>query len=113
MTVYGLHALTGILGPAKRVVAMSGIGLEHREFQGVLQECTADDNSLLLLDFGASVFAFVHGTFAGDLTGIRGVNVYGSEGVVEGALHNGFPLAYPGRERARPGEFGTSCSFHT
>ena len=106
MTVYGLHALTGILGPAKRVGAMSGIGLEHREFQGVLQECTADDNSLLLLDFGASVFAFVHGTFAGDLTGLRGVNVYGSEGVVEGALHNGLPLAYPGRERCRPGEFG-------
>jgi predicted dehydrogenase len=106
MTVYGLHALTGILGPAKRVVAMSGIGLEHREFQGVLQECTADDNSLLLLDFGASAFGFVHGTFAGDLTGIRGVNVYGSEGVVEGALHNGLPLDYPGRERARPGQFG-------
>ena len=61
MTVYGLHALTGILGPAKRVAAMSGIGLEHREFQGVLQECTADDNSLLLLDFGASAFGFVHG----------------------------------------------------
>jgi predicted dehydrogenase len=106
MTVYGLHALTGILGPAKRVVAMSGIGLEHREFQGVLQECTADDNSLLLLDFGASAFGFVHGTFAGDVTGIRGVNVYGSEGVVEGALHNGLPLDYPGREHARPGEFG-------
>jgi predicted dehydrogenase len=106
MTVYGLHALTGILGPAKRVAAMSGIGLEHREFQGVLQECTADDNSLLLLDFGASAFGFVHGTFAGNLTGIRSVNVYGSEGVVEGALHNGVPLDYPGRERARPGEFG-------
>jgi predicted dehydrogenase len=106
MTVYGLHALTGILGPAKRVVAMSGLGLEHREFQGVLEECTADDNSLLLLDFGASVFSFVHGTFAGDLTGLRGVNVYGTEGVVEGALHNGFPLDYPGRERVRPGQFG-------
>jgi predicted dehydrogenase len=106
MTVYGLHALTGILGPAKRVVAMSGIGLEHREFQGVLRECTADDNSLLLLDFGASAFGFVHGTFAGGLTGIRGVHVYGSEGVVQGALHNGVPLDYPGRERAGPGEFG-------
>ena len=106
MTVYGLHALTGILGPAKRVVAMSGIGLERRQFQGVLQECTADDNSLLILDFGASVFGFVHGTFAGDLTGLRGVNVYGTEGVVEGALHNGFPLDYPGRERAWPGQFG-------
>ncbi len=106
MTVYGLHALTGILGPAKSVMAMSGIGLEHREFQGVLQECTADDNSLLLLDFGASVFGFVHGTFAGDVTGLRGVNVYGTGGVVEGALHNGVPLDYPGRERARPGQFG-------
>jgi predicted dehydrogenase len=106
MTVYGLHALTGILGPAKSVVAMSGIGLEHRAFQGVLQECNADDNSLLLLDFGASVFGFVHGTFAGGLTGLRGVNVYGSEGVVEGPLHNGVPLDYPGRERARPGQFG-------
>jgi predicted dehydrogenase len=106
MTVYGLHALTGILGPAKSVVAMSGLGLEHREFQGVLQECTADDNSLLLLDFGASVFGFVHGTFAGDLTGIRGVNVYGTKGLVEGALHNGVPLDFPGRERARPGQFG-------
>jgi predicted dehydrogenase len=85
---------------------MSGIGLEQREFKGVLQECTADDNTLLLLDFGASVFGFLHGTFAGDITGLRGVNVYGSEGVVEGGLHNGFPLAYPGRERARPGQFG-------
>jgi predicted dehydrogenase len=106
MTVYGLHALTGILGPAKRVAAMSGMALEHREFQGVLEECTADDNSLLLLDFGASVFGFVHGTFAGNVTGLRGVNVYGSEGVVEGGLHNGFPIDYPGRERARPGQFG-------
>ncbi len=70
------------------------------------RECTADDNSLLLLDFGASVFGFVHGTFAGDLTGLRGVNVYGSEGVVEGELHNGLPLEYPGRERAGPGQFG-------
>jgi predicted dehydrogenase len=106
MTVYGLHALTGILGPAESVVAVSGIGLEHRAFQGAVEECTADDNTLMLLDFGASLFALVHGTFAGNVTGIRGVNVYGSEGVVEGALHNGAPLAYPGRERARPGEFG-------
>lgn len=106
MTVYGLHALTGILGPAKRAVAMSGLGVRQREFQGALRECTADDNSLLLLDFGASVFAFVHGTFAGSLTGLGRVNVYGGDGIVEGELHNGSPLEYPGRERARPGPFG-------
>jgi predicted dehydrogenase len=85
---------------------MSGLGIEQREFQGALHGCTADDNSLLLLDFGDAVFGFVHGTFAGTLTGLRGVNVYGSEGVVEGGLYNGLPLQYPGRERVRPGQFG-------
>jgi predicted dehydrogenase len=106
MTVYGLHALTGILGPARRVVAMSGLGLQHRLFQGALHECTADDNSLLLLDFGDAVFGFVHGTFAGRVTGLGGVNVYGSEGVVEGELHNGAPLVYPGMERAKQRRHG-------
>jgi predicted dehydrogenase len=97
MTVYGLHALTGILGPARRVTAMSGIGIAQRDFQGSLRECTAHDNSLLLLDFGASVFAFVHGTFAGSVTGLGAVNVYGSEGSVEGNLFNGSPLENSGR----------------
>jgi predicted dehydrogenase len=106
MTVYGLHALTGILGPATRVAAMSGIGIERREFHGEKLECTADDNSLLLLDFGDSVFAFVHGTFAGRLTVLGAVNVYGSDGAVEGALHNGSPLRYPGYERVGPGRNG-------
>ena len=106
MTVYGLHTLTGILGPAKHVTAMSGIGIAEREFDGERRECTADDNSLLLLDFGDSVFAFVHGTFAGSLTGLGAVNVYGSAGMVEGALHNGTPLEYPGYERVQPGRDG-------
>ena len=30
MSVYGLHALTGVLGPAKRVTAMSGIAEAFR-----------------------------------------------------------------------------------
>jgi predicted dehydrogenase len=60
----------------------------------------------LLLDFGDSVFAFVHGTFAGRVTGLGAVNVYGSEGTVEGALHNGSPLRYPGYERVGPGRNG-------
>ncbi len=106
MTVYGLHTLTGILGPANRVAAMSGIGIPQREFQGERRECTADDNSLLLLDFGDSVFAFVHGTFAGRLADLGAVNLYGSDGTVEGELHNGSPLEYPGWERARPGRNG-------
>src|SRR5438270_1314159 len=31
MTVYGLHALTGILGPAKQVTGLSGVGLIGRD----------------------------------------------------------------------------------
>jgi predicted dehydrogenase len=109
MTVYGLHAVTGILGPAERVAAMSGVGIAEREFQGKKRECTADDNSLLLLDFGDSVFAFVHGTFAGRVTGLGAVNVYGSEGTIEGALYNGSPLRYPGYERVGPGRNGDAA----
>src|SRR5207248_11153724 len=63
MTVYGLHALTGILGPAKRVTAMSGVAIKEREYRGEKYTTDADDNTLLLLDFGDTLFAFVYGTF--------------------------------------------------
>src|SRR3954469_9761459 len=55
MTVYALHALTTILGPAKRVTALSGTRLTEREFQGRLVPCDADDNTVMVLDFGNSL----------------------------------------------------------
>ncbi|MCH8009117.1 MAG: Gfo/Idh/MocA family oxidoreductase, partial [Chloroflexi bacterium] len=58
MTVYALHALTGILGPARRVSAMSGVRIAEREFRGETLACDADDNSLPTLDFGDALFAF-------------------------------------------------------
>jgi len=64
MTVYSLHTLTGILGPARRVCAMSGIGLKERSFKGRSIAVDMDDNTHLLLDFGDSVYAQVYGTFA-------------------------------------------------
>jgi hypothetical protein len=51
MTVYALHALTGILGPARRVTAMSGVRLREREFRGRLYPAEADDNTLMVLDY--------------------------------------------------------------
>ncbi|MDQ5851536.1 MAG: Gfo/Idh/MocA family oxidoreductase, partial [Chloroflexota bacterium] len=57
MTVYALHALTGILGPARRVAAMSGVRLPEREFRGQMYPVDADDNTLMLLDFGDNLFA--------------------------------------------------------
>src|SRR5262245_35579565 len=34
MTVYGLHSLTSVLGPARRVTAFSGTRIKERQFRG-------------------------------------------------------------------------------
>ncbi len=89
MTVYGLHTLTGILGPARRVTAMSGVGIKEREFQGKMYPSDADDNTLMVLDFGGAAYAFVYGTFAGMLTEFGQPNFYGTKGSITGLNHNG------------------------
>lgn len=99
MTVYGLHGLTGILGPAKRVTALSGVGLTEREFRGRMVPCDMDDHTLMLLDFGDTRFAFVYGTFAGHLG--RGPSFFGTKGSIVGQEFNGQPIEYEGRELAR------------
>jgi predicted dehydrogenase len=66
--VYGIDRITGVLGPATAVAAMSGITTPVRStrggpFSGTEIPVTADDNTLALLDFGGSTFAAVDGTF--------------------------------------------------
>jgi len=61
MTVYVLHALTGILGPVKKVTALSGIGLKERRWRDLVIPVEMDDNTLVLLDFGDSTFAVATG----------------------------------------------------
>lgn len=99
MTVYGLHTLTGILGAAKRVTAMSGVGIREREFQGQMYPCDADDNTLILLDFGDNVFSLAHGTFAGGVSEFGQPSFYGQKGSVVGTKFNGEPIDYPGRSK--------------
>jgi len=98
MTVYGLHTLTGILGPALRVTGMSGVAVKEREFGGVAYPCDADDNTLMVLDFGNALFAFVYGTFAGGLGDFGGSVFFGSKGVISGKTLNGQPFDYPGSD---------------
>lgn len=64
MVVYSMHTLTGILGPAKRVMGMSGIGLPERHFKEHHVVVDMDDNTHLLIEFDKGVFAHVYGTFA-------------------------------------------------
>ncbi len=103
MTVYALHGLTGILGPAHRVTALSGVRIRERHFAGQLVPTDADDNTLMLLDFGDHLFAVVYGTAAGGLAAGPGFSgaYFGTEGTITGLTLNGEPLEYPGRDLAR------------
>jgi predicted dehydrogenase len=99
ITVYATHQLTSILGPARRVTALSGIRVPERSFQGEAIRTEADDNTVLLLDFGDSRFAVVHGTTAGQVSEQFGAGVYfGTRGTIDGVLLNGEPFDYSGRE---------------
>lgn len=106
MTVYGLHALTGILGPARRATAFSGVAVKEREFRGRRFASDCHDNTVILLDFGGTLFAFAHGTFAGTITRFANPNFYGSKGSIVGLDMNGKPIAYPGREEADKAKTG-------
>lgn len=85
VTVYMLHSLTGILGPARRATALSGIAVGRREWRGKPIDVEVDDNTLLLLDFGGGAFAVAggHSSMTGRLMQWGSMGIYGSEGVVE------------------------------
>ena len=104
MTVYGLHVLTGILGAVKRVTAFSGIRLQEREFQGKKITCDMDDNTLMLLDYGNSLYGFVYGVAAGELPKkhVGQPTIFGTKGIIAGNTFNGQPIDYPGKEGDDP-----------
>ncbi len=92
MTVYALHTLTGVLGPARRVAAMSGIRVPEREWRGTTYPVDADDNTGILIDFGDGAFAFAHGTVAGTVSGFGQPSFFGTKGSVVGTDLNGVSL---------------------
>ena len=100
MAVYALHGLTTILGPAKRVTAMSGTRVKEREFRGKPVPTDADDNTLMLLDFGDNLFAMVYGTPAGSITEWFAANYYGTTGAITGFKLNGKLFDFPGKDLA-------------
>src|SRR5262245_29472723 len=100
MTVYGVHELTTVLGPARRVTGLSGVRIRERAYRGEMLPCDADDNTLMLLDFGDSLFAMVYGTAAG-MVGApmdhTASHYLGTRGSIAAASLNGEPFDYPGR----------------
>jgi predicted dehydrogenase len=61
--VYNLTFLTGLLGPARAVTALTGIAVPDRTVEGELVQVEAEDNAAVLLDHGDSVFSVVQTGF--------------------------------------------------
>jgi len=87
LAVYGLTQVTGVLGPARRVSALSGITVAERPvrggpFDGMTIPVSAPDNNLILIDFGDSTFAVVDGTFNVVASRSPRMEVFGLEGTL-------------------------------
>jgi predicted dehydrogenase len=95
MTVYALHGLTTVLGPASKVTAISGVAIKEREFNGNAIPTEADDNTGILIGFDNGVFALAYGTAAGSLTRGFAGTYFGTTGKIEGYTINGQDLDYP------------------
>jgi predicted dehydrogenase len=94
--VYILHAITGLLGPAKRVQAMGGIAIPKRKilidrFHGEEITVTTNDQMLIQLDFGDTTFGQVVSSFAVPGSRVPAFEVHGTGGSVSinmGAWYN-------------------------
>jgi predicted dehydrogenase len=85
--VYGIHRITGLLGPAKRVSAFGGITEPSRTvrggpFAGTVMQVTTEDTYVFMLDFGGSTYAVVDGSFNVQAASGPKIEVFGTEGTI-------------------------------
>ena len=85
--VYALHAVTGLLGPAKRVQAFGGISIPKRtilveRYLGEEITVGANDHMLIHLDFGNQTYAQVLSSFATPRTKQPALEVHGDLGTI-------------------------------
>jgi predicted dehydrogenase len=81
--VYSLTTLTGLLGPARRVTAMTGTAIPEREVNGERIQVQSEDNVHVLLDFGEARFAVVTTGFTLQKYRSPAVELYGSQGTIQ------------------------------
>jgi predicted dehydrogenase len=93
MGVYGLHSVTGIMGPAKRITAFCGIAFGRRTFhnggtmtfaEGGTREVdiTAADNGIVMLDWDGGSLGTVDGSFTMIQRVGPSLRLFGSRGVI-------------------------------
>ena len=83
LAVYSLTSLTGLLGPAQRVTAMTGIAQRERLVQGRKLKVAIEDNAQILLDFGGATFAVVTSGFTMQKYRSPALELYGTSGTMQ------------------------------
>jgi predicted dehydrogenase len=83
LAVYNLTSLTALLGPARRVSAMTGIAQPLRKVRNRTIRAQVPDNVQITLDFGRSVFATVTSGFTMQKYRSPGLELYGTEGTLQ------------------------------
>jgi predicted dehydrogenase len=94
--VYNVTTLTGLLGPAKRVMAMSGIAIPEREVNGQRMTVETHDNAHLLLDFGDACYASITTGFTIQAyhKDVPGIEIYGGKGTIQMQGEDWLPRGY-------------------
>ena len=92
--VYNVTSLTGLLGPVKRVMAMSGVAIPEREVNGKKVTVESHDNAHLLLDFGQARYAVVSTGFTFQRYRNAGLELYGDTGTIQMIGEDWAPKGY-------------------
>ena len=94
LAVYSLTSLTALLGPVRRVTAMTGIAQPLRKIRGRSVKVSVADNAQILLDFGRSVFATVTSGFTMQKYRSPALELYGTEGTLQMLGDDWAPAGY-------------------
>jgi len=81
--VYNVVALTGLLGPARRVTAMTATARPERVVDGEPMRVATEDSAHVLIEFDGAVLAVVTTGFTMQRYRSPAIEIYGSEGTIQ------------------------------
>ena len=97
VAVYALHNITSVLGPAKRVTALSGKQYEYHEYRGEKIENEMDDSTTILIDYGGGFHMICNSVTADNFTkDFCFPDIHGAKASIVGKLFEGKSLDYEG-----------------
>jgi predicted dehydrogenase len=81
--VYNIASLTGLLGPARRVMAMTGVAIPERVVDGERVKVETEDNAQVLIEFAEACLAVVTTGFIFQAYRRPALELYGAQGTIQ------------------------------